>query len=86
MLNQAFLVGEVVQKNGDIWVRGRALQDIFVGEYLYLDKDVSQAPKYLIKQIKTYGKYIDGLYAPMTGDLLVEIKGELKTGEFMLYR
>jgi hypothetical protein len=31
LLNQAFDVGEVVQKDGEIWVRGRALQDIFVG-------------------------------------------------------
>ncbi|MDQ0875315.1 hypothetical protein QFZ77_003974 [Paenibacillus sp. V4I3] len=81
MLNQAFDGGEVVQKDGEIWVRGGALQDIFVGEYLYLDNNDSLTSKYFIKQIKTYGKYIDGLYAPMTGDLLVEVEGELKTGE-----
>ncbi|MBP1967673.1 hypothetical protein [Paenibacillus aceris] len=86
MLNEAFFVGQIVREHEQVWLRGRALQHIFVDEYLYLVNDDSQASKYLIKKIKTYGKYVDGLYAPMTGDLLVEVDGELKTGEHMLYR
>lgn len=31
-------------------------------------------------------RWINGLYAPMTGYLLVEIEGEMKKGEKMLYR
>lgn len=73
---EIFLIGEIKPLSDDTWlVRGRAYEDVRVGDLIYPEESVSQdselAEPLRIIAISSYQEDVNVLYRMMTGDLTV---------------